>query len=348
MRIKAVGFWMVVSFTYAASGQTVDRIFHYVHTESVQNMQEIATAIRTVGDIKDVSVATDQRTFTVRGTAAQIALSEWLFAAMDQPVPSQPNTATHEFTLPDGPDNIVRLYNIDHGQSIQDFQEFATAMRTVLDLRRVYTYNAPRVIVARGTADQMTIADLLVAELGKRTSGPGPHTTSTEYHLSASLSLPPPAPNENVMRVFYVANSPTVQDFQSFATLIRTIVNVRRVFTYNAQRAMVVRGTSDQLAFAQWLFDELDKPANAGQTTESSLYKYQAAGETEDSARVFYLPRPSESDLQKIATQIRTTANVQRAYFLSGPRALVLRGTGEQIALGERLIKELDPTDFPQ
>ena len=111
---------------------------------------------------------------------------------------------------------------------------------------------------------------------------------------------------------------------------------------------MVVRGTSDQLAFAQWLFDELDKPANLGQTTESSLYKYQAPGETEDSARVFYLPRPSESDLQKIATQIRTAANVQRAYFLSGPRALVLRGSSEQIALGERLIKELDPTDFPQ
>jgi hypothetical protein len=344
MRITLAGFRVALLIVSAASGQTVDRVFHYAHTETVQNMQEIATAIRTVGDIKDVSVDMDQRTFTVRGTTAQVAFADWLFTGLDQPVASQPDTATHEYRLSEASDNIVRLYNIDHGQSVQDFQEFATALRTVLEIRRLFTYNAPRVIVARGSADQMAIADLLVAELGKRTSGAGSHTISVEYRLLAS---PSPSPNENVLRVFYVANSPTVQDFQGFATMIRTITEIRRVFTYSAQGAMVVRGTSDQLTFAQWLFNEIDKPANARQSPESALYRYQVPGDSDDSVRVFYLLHTSDPDFQKIATQVRTRAGIRRAYALSGARALVLRGTGEQVALGERMIKNLDPADFP-
>ena len=343
MRIKAVAFWMIASFAYAASGQTVDRVFHYAHTEGIQKMQEIATAIRTVGEIRDVSVDTEQHTFTVHGTASQVALAEWLFAGLDQPVPSQPDTATHEDRRPDGPDNIVRLYNIDHGQSVLDFQEFVTGLRTVLEIRRVFTYNAPRVIVARGTADQMAIADLLVAELGKRTSGPGPHEVSAEYRLPAS---PSPGPNENITRVFYAANSATVQDFQELATLIRAVVDVRRVYTYNAQRAVVVRGTADQLAFARWLFDEIDQPATARTSLESPLYKYQIAGDNDDSARVFYLVHTSNQSLQETAKAVRAATKIPRVYVVNAPRALALRGTGEQLALAERMIKQLDPADF--
>jgi hypothetical protein len=305
-------------------------------------MQEIATAIRTVGDIKDVSVDTDQRTFTVQGTTVQIAFADWLFTGLDQPVPSQPDTATHGYTLPDTTDNIVRLYNIDHGQSIQDFQEFATALRTVLDIKRLFTYNAPRVIIARGTADQMAIADLLVAELSRHTSGPSPHAISTEYRLPPS---PRPGPNENITRIFCVANSPTNRDFQELATMIRGVADIRRIFTYNTARVILVRGTTDQLTLAEWLFNEVDKPQGARTSQESTLYRYQAPSNNADSVRVFYLPRASDSDLQKIAMQM--TASIQKTYPLNVPRALVLRGTGEQVALGERLIKQLDPTDFP-
>jgi general secretion pathway protein D len=65
---------------------------------------------------------------------------------------------------------------------------------------------------------------------------------------------------DDVVKVFYVTNATTVQEFQEIATAIRTVAEIRRVFTYNAQRAMVVRDTVDKVALAEKLVHDLDKP----------------------------------------------------------------------------------------
>lgn len=65
---------------------------------------------------------------------------------------------------------------------------------------------------------------------------------------------------DDVVRVFYVSNATTVQEFQEVATAIRSVTEIRRVFTYNAQKALVVRGTVDQVALAEKLLQDLDKP----------------------------------------------------------------------------------------
>jgi len=65
---------------------------------------------------------------------------------------------------------------------------------------------------------------------------------------------------DEVVRVFYVTNATSVQEFQEIATAIRTVAEIRRVFTYNAQKAMIVRGTLDQVALAEKLIHDLDKP----------------------------------------------------------------------------------------
>jgi len=65
---------------------------------------------------------------------------------------------------------------------------------------------------------------------------------------------------DDVVKVFYVTNATTVQEFQEIATAIRTVAEIRRVFTYNAQRAMIVRDTVDKVALAEKLVHDLDKP----------------------------------------------------------------------------------------
>ena len=65
---------------------------------------------------------------------------------------------------------------------------------------------------------------------------------------------------DQVVKVFYVTNATSVQEFQEIATAIRTVGDIRRVYTYNAQKAMVVRGTVDQVALADRLIRSLDKP----------------------------------------------------------------------------------------
>ncbi len=65
---------------------------------------------------------------------------------------------------------------------------------------------------------------------------------------------------DDVVKVFYVTNATTVQEFQEIATAIRTVAEIRRVYTYNAQRAMIVRDTVDKVALAEKLVHDLDKP----------------------------------------------------------------------------------------
>ena len=65
---------------------------------------------------------------------------------------------------------------------------------------------------------------------------------------------------DDVVKVFYVNNTTSVQEFQEIATAIRTVAEIRRVFTYNAQRAMIVRDTVDKVALAEKLVHDLDKP----------------------------------------------------------------------------------------
>ncbi len=65
---------------------------------------------------------------------------------------------------------------------------------------------------------------------------------------------------DQVVKVFYVTNATSVQEFQEIATAVRTVSEIRRVFTYNAQKAMVVRGPVDAVALAEKLVHDLDKP----------------------------------------------------------------------------------------
>ncbi len=65
---------------------------------------------------------------------------------------------------------------------------------------------------------------------------------------------------EMVMKVFYLKNVATQQDMQEMITNIRSITDIKRIFGYNSQNAIIVRGEADQVALAEKIVDDLDKP----------------------------------------------------------------------------------------
>jgi general secretion pathway protein D len=65
---------------------------------------------------------------------------------------------------------------------------------------------------------------------------------------------------DEVVRVFYAPNATSVQEFQEIANALRTLTEIRRVFTTNAGKAIMVRGTADQVALVEKLLHDLDKP----------------------------------------------------------------------------------------
>jgi general secretion pathway protein D len=66
--------------------------------------------------------------------------------------------------------------------------------------------------------------------------------------------------DDYVVKVFYIKNATTVQELQEMSTTVRSVTEIRRAFTYSAQNAILMRGTVDQIALAEKLFQDLDKP----------------------------------------------------------------------------------------
>ncbi len=330
MRLKSAGtfFFLIALATAAVSAQTSE-VFHFEHTPDTRNAQEIATVIRTVLDMQQVKVSDDNppSTLTVGGTADQIKAAGWLFTELDQ---TAPLARMREYQLPSGAENVVRIYYITNAQTIQQFQEIATAIRTVAEIRRVFTYNAQKAIIARGSPDQMGFFDWLLPQMDR------PVDAKPQHSISGQYTIPDPH-DEGTSRIFYVGYAPAVKDFQALATSLRSIAGIRRVFTYNATQAIVLRGTESQLTMAEWLFNVLDQPGNIPVSGS-----FSATG-PDDVVRVFDLSQAKASQsLPDAIAQIRGSSKYQYALSYGSQSIMVLRGTAAQMAAAEHLVGQLN------
>jgi hypothetical protein len=111
MRNKIAGFAIIALFASWASGQPqaeprLERTLPITHSETAQGLEEVATNLRAMTGISsatgmtesDVTIDYARKTITLRGTAGQIALGEWLVNALDTP---DQNRGTREYRLPE-------------------------------------------------------------------------------------------------------------------------------------------------------------------------------------------------------------------------------------------------------
>jgi hypothetical protein len=316
------------ALTFAQTSNTnQDRVFKFVYASSPQQMQEIATVIRAIGEIRQVSVDTSKAEMTVHGTPDQIGLAGWIFNEFDKPGNQQPPQSQTgpvvEYDMPAGPDNVVRIFYVPNTQTIQAFQEVVTAVRSTTNILRMFTYNAPRGVAARGTADQIALAEWLFGELGKPAV-----ETSNAYRM--------PGGNDDLVQVFHLSQPKTIQEIQEVATLVRSIADIRYLFTYNTTRAFAARATADQIALADWLVKQLDVPAH-----DAASNPYRMATGNENVVRVFYLTNAGTvQEFQQMAVSLRAKTEIRRAFTYNTPRALALRGTAAQLDLAAQLIAD--------
>ena len=70
-----------VAITFLAvmvQAQTVEGLLRFTNADSPQSLQEIATVIRSVGDLSELTTDVKQRTLTMRATPDQLALANWI------------------------------------------------------------------------------------------------------------------------------------------------------------------------------------------------------------------------------------------------------------------------------
>jgi general secretion pathway protein D len=65
---------------------------------------------------------------------------------------------------------------------------------------------------------------------------------------------------DQVLRVFYLSNIQATTELQEIVNAVRTVTDVQRMFQYNGQNAIVVRGEADQVALVEKIIHDLDRP----------------------------------------------------------------------------------------
>jgi len=325
--MKNVGFALLALVSHAMA-QAPAKVLRFAHTTNDQHMNEIATVTRAISEVKPWADAAT-KTMRIEGSPEQIAAAEWVFHELDRPLDSAPPSSARVYKMPDARnEGQVRVFHLANSPSVQALQELATAIRATTEVRRLFTMSDARIIVVRGTEEQVAVADWILQQLD----------TPVKQGFAVSRERPmTDAQGEGYIRIFYPRTVQTVAQLQEMATCTRALAEIRRLFTYNLKAAIIVRGTQERLKLAEWLLGELDQKPRTEYAASPQYVMPDVAAE--GFVKVFYAPHTKTvADLQKLAVEVRTTTQVRRLFTYNTPSAICVRGTANQIARAEELI----------
>jgi hypothetical protein len=147
-------------------------------------------------------------------------------------------------------------------------------------------------------------------------------------------------------RVLHFTATSATKNLQEIATVICAITDIPQTSVDTQEKSLPLRGTAGQIALAEWLFTNLDKPTNV--SPDAAKHEYRVSDSADDVVRVFYLANPEvPTGVQEIATAVRSLASIRQMFIYNDLRAVVVRGTSEQINLAEFLFAQMDKPDIP-
>jgi hypothetical protein len=322
MRTTVIALTLLALSAPAASGETL----HFTNIQNLQQIQEVATLISAISEAHGQATGPD---FVVGGPPEQVALARWLMNELDRPVNDDPASGAFrvgpEYSLPVDTESSVRLFYLPFTKTVQEFQEAVTSVRSTTDIRWMFTVNAPRAVAVRGTADKCTLAEELFGELSKNTSENSAEFSAPNQRLGEK---------DDTIQILHVPHTSSAQDFQEVVTLTRSVGGIRQLFGYLPTRAMIVRGSPGHVGLAKWLAKQLDQP-------DSVSREYRLPEGDENIVRVLYVPQTSTvQEFQNVASSVRAQSGIKYLYTYNAPRALVVRGTSDQVALAQKLLQE--------
>jgi hypothetical protein len=255
---------------YRLGGSSDDlvRVIHLAPGDTPQASQEMVNLLRSILEIQRSSTCNPTKSLILRGTSDQIAVSQWIVNALDQPASARTpgpaglsNTYTEVRTPPNpaaaayiAARNAVRIF-FTNTPNPQASQEIVNSLRSIIEIQRVVTYNPAKAIVLRATPGEAAMAEWMIAELDK----PGGSVpTATQGQTPAANQYPMPGSTE-VAGIFYIPYVSSPVALQDAANQIRSTLQIQRVVACNLPQALTIRGTTDQLALAQKLIQDRSK-----------------------------------------------------------------------------------------
>ena len=240
MCTKAFALSLLLAALFApAAEQVTEQAFNLAQAQTRRDVLEVATVMRAVAGVRQVFVNDQQKSVTVRGTADEVRLAEWLVAALDRPA-----TVPQEYAMPGPGDDRIRVFHLTHAETPQDLNEMVTLIRTLADAQHASVYNLPKALVLRGNAWRISLAEWLIGELNQPPNTPSP-AGPREYHLQGVSD------DENLVRIFYT-HARTSEELWSIVKGMRSAVKVLpRSFVNTARGAIIVRASAEKIAAAE-------------------------------------------------------------------------------------------------
>jgi hypothetical protein len=311
-------FLIAALFAVAASAQTSDRTFYTPHVQSPADLTSIVNAVRSVGDIQQVTGHFSKKAINVTGNTAQLSFADWATHELDNPTRSP---SPREYRIAPDP-SIVRIYYLTYIKTPQEIQEVCNAVRSSADIQRFFPYNTAAAIIARGSADQMAAVDWALHELDQ----PAPAKTSPDF--------PPPGLPGRVLKVFAVKNG-SPQQLQELVNVTRSIADIQRLFPLNFQHAIIAQGTTEEIAVAGWTIQQLDSAA------PTPPLEYRTTDKFNPVVRIAFLgDTVTPQARMETAVAVRTATRMQRVFANNLHNAIAMRGTADQISRADLVLKE--------
>ena len=154
MRLILIGLAAVTLATAQNS-----RSFHLTQNETADQMNQIATLIRSTGEIQQIWADDLQRTVSVTGTSAQLDMAAWYVKQLDR---STPPPSPQDYQA--GSDDTVRMFFLPN-PSRERLNKAATQVRTTARVKRLFAYGTLGALVVRGTPEQLATAEKVIEEM---------------------------------------------------------------------------------------------------------------------------------------------------------------------------------------
>jgi hypothetical protein len=116
------------------------------------------------------------------------------------------------------------------------------------------------------------------------------------HNISASLTIAAlfasAALAQSTDRLLHFTATASAQDFQEIATVIQATTDITQAKVDATEKSLSLHGTAGQIALAEWLFTNLDKPISIRLDQKGAKHEYRVSDSADDVVRLFYLTNP--------------------------------------------------------
>jgi hypothetical protein len=308
-----------------AFGQDATRVFHLTDFTSPGGAQEIAAAVRTVAQARQVSFLAASTDLAVTGSTESIAVADWLVPKLD--VPPDFYSEPQRFPVSGNSNDVLDIVELKNADAYAALEEMTVTLRTVGGIDKIHRLSETKMLVFRGDALQIGLAEFLIGQLDQ---APSQRQVALVHRF--------PMKGESTI-VYGLVNANSNTRTQGILAALKNVLGIFQVARNTTTKLLAIRGSQNAIRMAEWLIPKLDT-----QTTPAADEEIAVPGSLDDIVHVFYLKHLTNMvGVSRVYEALRAAPQMSKTYYYSiTPPALIVRGSAAQISLATQIVSGTD------